>query len=385
MANKFTFSIPTRVEFGKGSSKKIGLELLAMFPGSRPKAMIVTDLGVSNAGLLEGVKETLDKADIDYLIFDKVEPNPRDTTVQLAANIFQKEQANALIAVGGGSVMDLAKSAAVIAKYGGEIAQYEGFGKVPGRAFPVIAIPTTAGTASEVTCWSIITNTSKHVKMGIGDLKIAPVVALVDPELTYSLPRSLTLGTGLDALTHAIESYTSNLANPPADALGIEAIRLIMRHLPAAVKDGTNEEAREGMMMGSMLAGMSFGNADCAAVHSLSESIGAVYDSPHGIVNGILLPYVMAYNLIACPEKFATIAKELGADAVPELAVKLVVDLEKSLEVPNLAAFGVKKEDLPKIADLAMAHSCTLANPRIPTSTDFIGILKKTLAGDSVL
>jgi alcohol dehydrogenase len=382
---QFMFSIPTRIEFGSGKSVTIGTEIAALVPRKDIKAMIVTDSGVRNAGLLSGIEQSLKQAGIDYFIFDKVEPNPKDNTVHEAAAQFQNRQADVLIAVGGGSVMDLSKATGIIAAYGGKIADYDGFGKVPGIIPPLIVVPTTSGTASEVTFWAIITNEMSHVKMGVGDLKIAPKIALVDPLLTISLPRQVTLGTGLDALTHAIESYTSKPANPPSDSLAIRAIQLISTNFPKVLDDGRDERGREGMMLGSLLAGMSFTNADCAAVHSLSESIGGLYDAPHGIINGILLPYVMAFNLPACPKKFADIASALGIEHSPEAAVKHVSEIERSFKIPGLTDFGVRKEDFSKLAEMAIQHPCTQSNPRTPTFDDFVKILDNAFNESPVL
>ena len=189
---QFMFSVPTRVEFGNGKALSVGQEVAALFPQKRAMVMLVTDVGVRDAGLLSGIISSLEEAGVDSFIFDRVEPNPRDTTVNEAADLFRLRRADALVAVGGGSVMDLAKGVGVVAAFGGSISDYDGVGLVPGNIPPLIAIPTTSGTASEVTIWAIITNTSNHVKMGVGDRKLAPMIALVDPLLTLSLPRGLT-------------------------------------------------------------------------------------------------------------------------------------------------------------------------------------------------
>ncbi len=196
----FVFSVPSRVEFGKGKAGTVGQEVAALFPNKKAKVMIITDSGVRKAGLLAGIEASLRQVGAEQLIFDEVEPNPRDTTVHKAAEIFKDNHMDAIVAVGGGSAMDLAKAVGVVAAFGGKIADYDGMGKVPGNIAPLIAIPTTAGTASEVTFLAIITDTTNHVKMGVGDHKLAPKISLVDPLMTLSLPRGLTLGTGLDAI-----------------------------------------------------------------------------------------------------------------------------------------------------------------------------------------
>lgn len=373
--SNFVFSVPSRVEFGKGKANTVGQEVAALFPGKKPKVLIVTDGGVRSAGLLAGIEASLQQAGAEIFIFDQVEPNPRDTTVHQAADLFRANQMDAMVAVGGGSAMDLAKAAGVVAAFGGHISDYDGMGKIPGNIAPLIAIPTTAGTASEVTFLAIITNTTSHVKMGVGDHKLAPKISLVDPLMTLSLPRSLTLGTGLDALTHAVESYTSLVGSPPTDSLAIQAIELIAANLPAAVENGRNEDAREGMMLGSLLAGLSFGNADCGIAHSLSESIGAVFDAPHGMTNGILLPYVMAYNLPAVPDKFTRIAAAMNAPLSPEASVSRLWEMEQSFQMPSLSDFGVQSKDLGRLAQMALDHPCTLSNPRQPSLEDLENIL----------
>lgn len=381
--DKFNFSVPPRIKYGPGITAEIGSQVASLARGIKPKVMIVTDSGVAGAGLLDGVKKYLADSGIEYFVFDEIEPNPRDTTVYKGAEKFKGQKTNILVAVGGGSVMDGAKSIGVIVTHGGTVDQYDGLNLVPGPIVPLIAIPTTAGTGSEVTMFSIITNTKAHYKMGVGDPKVIPAVALVDPVMTYSLPRNMTIGTGLDALTHAIEAYTCNVANPVSDALALKAIRLIFDHLPTAAKNGKDTEGRNGMMLGSLIAGLAFGNADVTSVHCLSESIGGLYDAPHGMVNGILLPYVMAYNLKATPKRFTEIASAIGRESVPEAAVDAVVELEKSLAIPTLADYGVKEADFAKLASMSTAHPCTASNPRPMKDGDYVVLLEASLARKS--
>jgi len=378
--DKFNFSIPPRIKYGPGITAELGSKVASLARGTKPKVMIVTDSGVVRAGLLDGIKKSLADSGIEHFVFDEIEPNPRDTTVYKGAEKFKSQKADILVAVGGGSVMDGAKSIGVIVTHGGTVDQYDGLNLVPGPITPLIAVPTTAGTGSEVTMFSIITNTKTHYKMGVADLKIIPAVALLDPVMTYSLPRNMTIGTGLDALTHAIEAYTCNVANPVSDALALKAIRLIFDNLPGAAKNGKDAEARNGMMLGSLMAGLAFGNANVTSVHCLSESIGGLYDAPHGMVNGILLPYVMAYNLAASPKRFADIAAVVGKEAVPEAAVDAVVELEKSLAIPALADYGVKEADFAKLASMSTAHPCTPSNPRPMKDSDYVIILEASLA-----
>ncbi len=378
--NTFTWSVPSLVRFGAGMAKEVGSETCALVKEGDPRAMIVTDRGIAEAGLLEGVQQSLAEAGVEYTIFDQVESNPRDTTVDRAAELFNQIGANSLIAVGGGSVMDTAKGIGVVAKYGGSIADYDGMGLVPGEIPPFIALPTTSGTASEVTVWAVITNSESHVKMGIGDYKILPTVALVDPELTYTLPRSMTIGSGLDALTHAVEGYTCKRANPVSDPLALRAIELVAEHLPAAAAHGSDEAAREGMSLASLIAGMAFSNAAVAAVHTLAETAGGLYDGPHGMLCGLFLPYVTAYNAAAAPERHANIARALGAEPRPEAASQAIYDLEQKLGVPKISEFGVNRETIPQIAKGSEAHPETASNPRPISEREYAEILEQTLA-----
>jgi alcohol dehydrogenase len=342
--------------------------------------MIVTDRGIVGAGLLEAIQRSLEQAGVEFTVFDEVESNPRHTTVDRAAALFKERGANSLVAVGGGSVMDAAKGIGVVARYGGSIADYDGMGLVPGEIPPFIALPTTSGTASEVTVWAVITNSESHVKMGIGDYKILPAVALVDPELTYTLPRSMTIGSGLDALTHAVEGYTCKRANPVSDPLALRAIELVAEHLPAAAADGSDAAAREGMSLASLIAGMAFSNAAVAAVHTLAETAGGLYDGPHGMLCGLFLPYVTAYNAPAEPERHANIARALGAEARPEAAAQAIYDLELQLGVPKISEFGVNRETIPGIAKGSEAHPETASNPRPISEREYAEILERTIA-----
>ena len=378
---QFTFSTAARVEYGEGKAESVGGVLPSLLENSAARPLLVTDPGIIDAGLLSPVTSSLRDSGIAFVLFDEVEPNPRDQTVRAGSKIYRSEETNSIVAVGGGSVMDAAKAIGVLAKYGGAVSDYDGLDTVPGSIPPLVAIPTTAGTGSEVTMWAVVTDTDHHVKLGIGDRKIIPAIALVDPAMTYTLPTHMTIGSGLDALTHAVESYTCNLANPVSDVLALEAIRLVAENLPTAAERGEDREARDGMMLGSLLAGMSFGNADCAGVHALSESIGGMYDAPHGMVNGILLPHLMAYNVEAVPDRYADVAEALGAPRNPEASVNEVRRLLEQLEVPSLREFGVSSEDFGELAQMSMSHPCSLSNPRPLDEEDWMQLLERALSG----
>jgi alcohol dehydrogenase len=377
---EFTWSVPCLVKFGNGVSSQIVAEATRLAGDVDAQAFVVTDEGVRAAGLLKDLCRSLEDGGIGYSIFDQVEPNPRHTTVESAAERFRHDGANLIIAVGGGSVMDAAKGIGVVAKYGGRIADYDGVGLVPGPIPPFIALPTTAGTASEVTIWAVITDAENHVKMGVGDYKILPHVALVDPELTYTLPRTLTVGTGLDALTHAVEAYTCRRANPISDPLALRAMELVATHLPHAAADGSDPIAREGMSLASLIAGIAFSNAAVAAVHCLAETAGGLYDGPHGMLCGLFLPYVTAYNAPAETARHANMAAAMGADPRPEAAAQAFYDLAQELGVPHVSDFGVTGETLDEIAAGSAAHPETESNPQPIGKAEYGEIIAKTLA-----
>jgi len=310
-----------------------------------------------------------------------VKPNPKDEDVYKAAALLTDKEFGAIIAIGGGSTIDTAKTASLIATHAGKVTDYSGWAKVPGPILPLVAIPTTAGSGSEATCWAVITETHSHTKIAIGDPNLAPTVALVDPTLTVSLPSAMTAATGMDVLTHSIEAYISPLSSPLNDLLALEAIRLVARNLLDAVNNGDDLAAREAMMLASTLGGIAINNADVAGVHCLSEGMGGLYDAPHGLLNAILLPYFMTVWQSGCPERFALIAEAFGSDPNPEEAVAQVMALNRSLKFPSLAEVGVKQQDLPNLASLAESNVSNPSNPIPMTALDYMNILDRAMAG----
>jgi alcohol dehydrogenase len=304
-----TFQLPTKIEMGSGVSNRL-LERVQELGGAR--VFVVTDPGVRGAGLVERLIAPLEAAGIATDVWDIISPNPRDYECNNAAEQAIAFETGVVVAIGGGSPMDAAKAVAALITNGGLVQVREAPRELRENPAPLIAIPTTAGTGSEVTFYAVITDTERKFKMSLLDTRLAPRIALVDPDLTHSLPPSVTAATGMDALTHAIEAYTCRLANPVSDALALRAIGLIARNLRRAVGDGANAEAREGMMTASLIAGMAFGNADVAAVHCLAEAIGGLYDTPHGVANSVFLPFVFARNAEASPERHAEVAEALG-------------------------------------------------------------------------
>ncbi|MCB6993943.1 iron-containing alcohol dehydrogenase [bacterium 210820-DFI.6.37] len=367
MTAGFEFILPTRIIFGSGASVNLSKEVMNL---GHKKPMILTDKGLINAGVVAKITDSLDIADIEYTIFDKIEPNPRDSTVQSAYEAAIRCQCDMLVAIGGGSSMDTAKGVGVLMSHGGKINDYEGLDKVNRPICDLIAIPTTVGTGSEVTFWSVITDTARHFKMSVGSPFIAPKLALVDPDLVASLPPAMIAATGMDALTHAIEGYTCLLAEPITDACGIYAIKLIADNIRDAVYTDL-KEAKANMLLGSLIAGICFGNSDIAGVHCMAEALGGLYDTPHGIANAIMLPYVMEYNYVANTEKFAEIAKAMG-EKTNELSVRdaayqsveAVRKLNQDLGIPALKEIGTKEADLEELAQRASVNVSVPSNPR---------------------
>jgi alcohol dehydrogenase len=381
----FNFSVTTQIQFGAGASRQAGALIKSLVAGGQPatqgNVLVIVDPGIRSATWMKHIMASLDENALRYRIFDKVRPNPRDMDVDEAASLIKEGKCGAALAIGGGSTLDTGKSAALLATYGGKASDYAGWARVPGPVLPVVAIPTTAGSGSEATCWAVITDSALHAKLAIGDRKLAPVAALVDPLLTLSLPAGITAATGMDALTQSIEAYICTLSSPVNDLLALESIRLAAGHLVRAVTEGGDQAAREAMMLASTLGGIAINNADVAGVHCLSEGIGSLYDAPHGLLNAILLPYFMSFWQSGCSGRFARIAEAFGADPRPEEAVTQVLKLTRALKFPTLEEVGVKKTDLPKLAALAEANVSNPSNPVPMKAPDYLGILERAMAG----
>jgi alcohol dehydrogenase len=375
-----TFLLPGEMRFGWGVSETAG-EVAAELGAGR--VAIVTDTGLIAAGLVQPVQQQLRDRRIDTLVFSQVSPNPRDTEVLLAAEAMREHQSDLVIAIGGGSPIDLAKAAVGIATNGGAPQDWVAPATFPTKPLPLVAIPTTAGTGSEVTRSSVINDTTQNIKISLRDSRIAAVIGLVDPGLTMGLPAHLTASTGMDALTHAIEAYTCKRATPVTDALALHAMKLIAGNLDAAVQDGSNRDAREGMMLGSMIAGMAFSNSDVASVHCIAEAIGGRYDTPHGVANSLFLPFLFQHNATAYVERHADVARALGvahteqpaADAA-QSAADYLVSLGKSIGIPPLKAIpGIKPEDFPWIAAASFQNLSNGSNAREMDEAAYLSIL----------
>jgi len=376
----FDFTLPTKIVYGPGRVKEVVNELKAL-GGSRP--LIITDKGICQVGIVDIVTELLDEAGIQYVIYDGVEANPKDVNAEDGARKAREIDADCMIAVGGGSPIDCAKAIGVLLGHDAEyIKPFEGktAAKLPGP--PLITIPTTAGTGSEITFSSVITDTKNHYKMTIKSPFTAANTAICDPKLTLTVPPAVTAATGVDALTHAIEGFTATCSEPIGDAAALYAIELISQNLVRAVKDGSNLEARSNMLMGSMLGGMSFSHSDVASVHCIAESLGSKYDLPHGTCNAIFLPYVMEYNMDYCANRYARVAKAMGLDFATEeegahKAVAFVKQLTIDVALPTFASLDPDPADFPYLAEISFKNGSNDSNPRPMTAADYEVLLDK--------
>ncbi|MBD8007204.1 iron-containing alcohol dehydrogenase [Bacillus norwichensis] len=373
----FKFNVPTSIEFGNGKVKLVG-EFAKKLGGQ--KVLIVTDKGLANTGILDKVIDPLKEKNIDFLVYDEVKPNPRDVDCQKAYEQVKEEGIDVLIGLGGGSSMDTAKAIGTLLTHGGTLSERYGTDKLERDITPLICIPTTAGTGSEVTSYSVITDTNIKDKMLLFDLRLSPKVALVDPELTLSLPKSITAATGMDALTHAIEAYVCNVSEPISDSLALHAIELIAEHLVNAVENGKDLEARQNMIVASLIAGLSFANTNLGSVHAMAEPLGGLYDTPHGVANAIFLPFVFKFNISSNPKKFANVAKKLGVssegktdDQIALEGAKLLEELANKINIPKFSDLDyVDTKDFDFLAGAAEENICTTVNPRKITKEDYI-------------
>jgi len=371
MINLRSFEVPTVVKHAPGAITCLADEMQAL--GSK-RPMLVTDKGLVAAGLVDEATKNLEASNVDFVLFDGVVPNPDVKLVDDAAGLYKAEDCDGLIGFGGGSPMDTAKSIGVVAVHGGSILDFEWADPQPivKHIPPLICVPTTSGTGSEVTLWAVITGPERKIKYNVGGTGlIAAHVALIDPRLTLGLPPHITAGTGMDALTHAIECYTCAYAQPWPDAVALWAIETIAQWLRLAYAQGHNEEARYKMSMAAMLAGMSYGTESAGAVHAMSQTAGGFYNLPHGALTASLLAPVMAYNYMGEPQKYARIAQALGEytwglpvwDAA-ELAVDAVARLSADLDIPTLSEMNIPQDDIPMLAQLAYDDQQTIGNPR---------------------
>jgi len=375
-----TFRIPGSLITGSGSSEQVGEESKKL---GVKKALVVTDTIMVKLGIVDGITKALEQSKVQFSVYDGVASEPTLEYVQDGLKLYKDNGCDFLLAVGGGSPIDTAKAVSVMSVNPGTIEDYKGIDKVPTRGAPLIAIPTTAGTGSEASIFTIITDTKTDVKMLIGSPFILPHVAIVDPLLTLSCPRGLTAAVGIDALTHAIEAYVSVKAQPMTDIFALSAIELISGNLRQAWANGNNIEAREKTMMGSVQAGIAFSNASVALVHGMSRPIGAYFHVPHGASNAALLGIVMDFSLIGNPTRYAHVARAMGENVTgltdlcaAELGAEAVKRLIKDVQIPSLRELNVEKAKLDKVvskmAEDAIASGSPGNNPRQATKEEIV-------------
>jgi alcohol dehydrogenase class IV len=377
----FDFRSPTRILHGPGSRAQLADLLVG------EKALVVTDRGLVQAGVVQQVTEVLERAGIDYVLFDGALPNPPARCVHAGERLYKKAQCSAIVAVGGGSPMDVAKMIGVVAHHGGRIESYLGANKVSEPIPPLYCLATTYGTGSEVTPFAVLTNPKTQNKDPVISWQIAPRVGILDPELCVALPASVGGPTGMDALTHAIESYTNLLANPISEGIALQAIRLVGANLRLACANDHELVATENMLIASMLAGIAFSQTRLGNVHAMSHPAGAQYGIHHGLANAILLPYVMEFNMPARLAKFAQIAEALGTDTrdmtpreAAQAAVDSVWELNDDLRIPaKLSAYGVKRAGIKNMSAAAMTSGNVTVNPRKTTQADIEAIFSEAI------
>lgn len=370
--------------FGAGSRKVIAEEVAKR---GYKKALIVTDKDLIKFGVADQVIAVLKDANIPYEIFDEVKPNPTVKNVKAGIAAFQAAGADFMIAIGGGSSMDTSKAIGIIINNPefSDVVSLEGVANTKKKSVPVIALPTTAGTAAEVTINYVITDEENVKKMVCVDPNDIPTLAIIDPELMLSMPRGLTASTGMDALTHAIEGLITLGAWEMSDMFETKAIEMIAKWLPKAVENSSDIEARDGMATAQYIAGMAFSNVGLGLVHGMAHPLGAYYDIPHGVANALLLPFVMEYNKEAAKAKYRTIAEAMGVDTssmsddeAADAAVKAVKDLAIRVRIPqHLSEIGVPESGLPTLAQAAFNDVCTPGNPRQTNVEEILAIYKK--------
>lgn len=385
MANKpITFQLPSINLFGAGSVNEVGTILQDL---GVKKSLLVTDEGLHKLGLSEKIAKIIRDAGIDVAIFPKAEPNPTDKNVEEGLKAFQKENCDSVVTLGGGSSHDAGKGIALVAANGGKIHDYEGVDISKKPMVPLVAINTTAGTGSELTKFTIITDSKRKVKMAIIDKHVTPTLSINDPELMIGMPAGLTAATGLDALTHAIEAYVATDRTPITDALAIHAMQIVPKYLPRAVANGHDIEAREQMAYAQSLAGMAFNNAGLGYVHAIAHQFGGFYNFPHGVCNAILLPHVCQFNLISNVERYANIATFLGENVeglsdydAAQVAIETMVRFGQDLGIPaGFKEMGAKEEDIPTLAKNAMKDVSGLTNPRKPKLEEVEQIIENAM------
>jgi len=380
---EFMFSIPQNILFGAGSLNKLP-DLLGKT--TQGNILIISDRGLEKVGAVKKVTDILDNAGIKYREFLDIEANPSIETVNATLAAYNESKATGIIALGGGSPMDVAKAVGVLAVYGGDITSYEGANLVPGKIAPIIAIPTTAGTGSEVTAFAVITDKARNYKLTVFSYELVPSYALLDPELIMSLPASIAAATGMDALVHAIEAYLSKAASPFTDAMAEKAMMLIGKNIRRFVADRSNEEAASSMLLASTFAGLAFAWARLGNVHAMAHPLGGFFNVPHGVANAILLPTVLEFNALSDNGRYEMIfdfIKE-GREKIlyfdPYALIREIRRLISDLGIPEgLGEVGVTEDKIPEMAADAMKSGNITVNPRKTTIKDIEFLYHKAM------
>ena len=379
--SNYTFSLPTKIRYGRGIASEVGEEAKLL---GASKVLIVAGKNVIASGITRPVEESLKEAGIQFLYHSNLSPNPRIWQAEEGYELAKKEGVDCLVAVGGGTAMDCAKTIGVLLAHGGKVEDWVGVGRLKKRITPLICVPTTAGTGSEVTPDAVITDTDIHFKYDIFDPNIAPWVAMVDPTTIYGAPEKTLASTGMDALTHAIEAYTCKQASAHTDAFALYAIEVISKNIRKAVLE-KDHDALDQMMIGSTTAGIAFGYSDVAADHCLAQALGGFYDVAHGVACAVFLPCSIKFNTPVCTERYADIARHMGLDTAGKTsleAANMVVEEIRSLcselNIPKLKDIeNVNPDDFEALAQASYDCVSTPSNPRDISVNDFLELLKE--------
>lgn len=380
----YRFYMPQLSLMGQGCLKEMGEEISAR---GFKKALIVTDKILCDIKLVDKLTKVLEDNSVEYAIYNETKPNPTVKNVHDGLELLKESQCDFVISFGGGSPHDCAKGIAILATNGGDIKDYEGVNKSKLPQLPLICVNTTAGTASEMTIFCIITDEDRHVKMALVDKNMTPICAVNDPELMTAMPKGLTAATGMDALTHAVEAYVSTAATPVTDACAMKAIQLISDNLKNAVDNGDDITARDNMAYAEYLAGMAFNNASLGYVHAIAHQLGGFYDLPHGVCNAVLLPRVQQFNSKVSAARLKDVAMFMGVDVAnlndeqgAQAAIDAIMELSKSINIPSgLKELGVKESDFDILAENALKDACGLTNPIKATHDEVKDILKASM------
>lgn len=372
--------------FGAGSRNELPEVIKRM---GFKKALVCSDKGLIKVGTTKMVTDVLDGINFPYEIYSEIRPNPTVTNVQEGVAAFKKSGADCIIAIGGGSSMDTAKGIGIVCNNPefADVVSLEGVAPTKKKSVPIIALPTTAGTGAEVTINYVIIDEKRQAKMVCVDPNDIPAVAIIDPELMYSLPKGLTAATGMDALTHAIEGYITKGAWVMSDMYELQAIKMIAENLPLAVEEPKNPVGREAMALAQYIAAQAFSNVGLGLVHGMAHPMGSLHDIPHGVANAILLPTIMAFNMPKCIEKFGVIARTMGVDTTgmsKEQAAQAAVDAVRALSIrvgipQHLSELNITEKDIPALAAQAIADVCTPGNPRDVTEAEIVELYKSIL------